>query len=176
MRHKQQHHQKTWAGEGKREAERSRTLGEGCRRPRSLAGEGDGRRRWILAGEGKGLRRRSLAGQGEAGGGGTDLGRRRERLRGESSSLFSPRFGVTGVFPSLSCLCLPPLSRPISLPSRQFLFLARASCWFPLNLPTHVQGVQNQLKRRLIRLGDALDASTAEGGRLRQKTKATTTP
>ena len=165
MRHKQQHHQKTWAGEGKREAERSRTLGEGCRRPRSLAGEGDGRRRWILAGEGKGLRRRSLAGQGEAGG-----------VRGESSSLFSPRFGVTGVFPSLSCLCLPPLSRPISLPSRQFLFLARASCWFPLNLPAHVQGVQNQAKRRLGRLGDALDASTAQGGRLRQKTKATATP
>ena len=101
VRHKQQqHHQKTWAGEGKREAERSRTLGEGCRRPRSLAGEG------------KGLRRRSLAGQGEAGGGGTDLGRRRERLRGESSSLFSPRFGVTGVFPSLSCLCLPPSLPP----------------------------------------------------------------
>ena len=108
MRHKQQHHQKTWAGEGKREAERSRTLGEGCRRPRSLAGEGDGRRRWILAGEGKGLRRRSLAGQGEAGGGVADLGRRRERR--ELLSLF-PSIWSHGCVP----LSLLPLFTP-SLP------------------------------------------------------------
>ena len=136
MRHKQQHHQKTWAGEWIREAERSLTLGEGCRRRRSLAGEGEGRRRWILDGEGKGLWRRSLAGQGEAGGGVADLGRRRERR--ELLSLF-PSIWSHGCVP-LSLLPLLNLSLPPnSFPSRQ-LWFPRAPA--PVSRPTCPHGTR----------------------------------
>lgn len=98
-----------------------------------------------------------------------------ERRRRELFSLSLRSIPCTGVFPTLSPIYFTSDCPPISIQSRPISVSRPAPHQFPA-LPLDLdQGVQIGPGRRLPRLGDDLDASIGESGRLGRWPKASPT-